>query len=370
MTTISADGMDVEIQEDAWRLVPAGEELLSGTPVFWVMRGSGVMEYTPGFGAEHRLPGTVLSLEYVRAVVIGYDEKARRWRLGFHLARRATDKPRWLELVSWPQGNNELYAAAAHQAGRALSERVGCPLKIFGAKKLPRTTAAQPARSGVTGPLMPHAREDIGPQRVKLWAQGIELPVQYPGMWLGTGRNGVTLRLAKDVAPRQPGGEAPAFNQCIFDTERRTIRLVPPTGLLGVFMGGAQGRVIPMDTVYNVELRHTITQTHHSKPDKDGLMTEVTYTHHTWGVYLTLPEESLLMVQTEHTSSSEFSRRRISTSDKFAVDPQANIEFLRRYQEEQEACEAAETFARAVALVVASTLGVRLVKTEVGGGDL
>ena len=367
MTTISADGMDIEIQEDSWRLVPAADGLLSGTPVFWVMRGAEIMEYTPAFGAERRLPGTVLSLEYVRAVVIGYDEKARRWRLGFHLARRATDKPRWLELICWPEGHNELYAAAAHQAGRALSERAGCPLKIFGAKKLPRATARQSARSGVTGPLTPHAREDIGPQRVKLWAQGIELPVQYPGMWLGAGRNGVTLRLAKDAAPRQAGEETPAFNQCIFDTERRTIRLVPPTGLLGVFMGGAQGRVIPMDTVYNVELRHTIQQTHHSEPDKDGLMTEVTDTHRTWGVYLTLPEESLLLAQTEHTTSSEFSRRRISTGDKFSVDSQANIEFLRQYQAEQEACEAAETFARAVALVVASTLSVRLVKTEVGG---
>ncbi len=367
MTTISADGVDIEIQEDSWRLVPAAEELLSGTPVFWVMRGSGVMEYTPGFGAERRLPGTVLSLEYVRAVVIGYDEKKRRWRLGFHLARRATDKPRWLELVRWPVGNNELYAAAAQQAGRALSECVGCPLKIFGAKKLPRPTAQQATRSGVTGPLTPHAREDIGPQRVKLWAQGIDLPVQYPGMWLGEGRGGVTLRLAKDVAPRRSGEEAPAFNQCVFDPERRTIRLVPPTGLLGIFMGGAQGRVIPMDSVYNVELRHTIQQSHASKPDNDGLMTEITYTHHTWGVYLTLPEESLLLAQTEHTTSSEFSRRRISTTDKFSVDSQANIEFLRQYQANQEAAEAAETFARAVALVVASTLGVRLVKTEVGG---
>ncbi len=367
MTTISADGMDIEIQENTWRLIPADETSLSGTPVFWVMRGSGVMEYTPAFGAEHRLPGTVLSLEYVRAVVIGYDEKARRWRLGFHLARRATDKPRWLELVRWPRGNNTLYATAAHQAGRALSEYVGCPLKIFGAKKLPRPTAPQKARSGVTGPLMPHAREDIGPQRVKLWAQGIELPVQYPGMWLGEGRNGVTLRLAKDVAPRRSGEETPAFNQCIFDPKRRTIRLVPPTGLLGVFMGGAQGREIPMEEVYNVELRHTVEQTHASEPDQDGMMTEITYTHHTWGVYLTLPEESLLLAQTEHTTSSEFSRRRIETTDKFAIDPQANIEFLRQYQANQEAAEAAETFARAVALVVASTLGVRLVKTEVGG---
>ncbi len=366
MTTISADGVDIEIQEDTWRLVPAGEELLSGTPAFWVMRGSVVMEYTPGFAAERRLPGTVLSLEYVRAVVIGYEEKAQRWRLGFHLSRRAIDKPRWLELVRWPKGNNTLYAEAAHQAGRALAEYIGCPLKIFGAKKLPRATAPQSTRSGVTGPLMPHAREDIGPQRVKLWAQGIDLPVQYPGMWLGEGRGGVMLRLAKDVAPRRKGEETPAFNQCIFDPQQRTIRLVPPTGLLGVFMSGAHGRAIPMDAVYNVELRHTIQQTHSSEPDKEGLLTEITHTHHTWEVYLTLPEESLLLAQTEHMTSSEFSRRRLSTTDKFSVDSQANIEFLRQYQADQEACEAAETFARAVALIVASTLGVRLVKTEVG----
>jgi len=62
-----------------------------------------------------------------------------------------------------------------------LAEHLGCPLKIFGAKKLPQPAPADLSRSGVTGPLVPHKREDIGPQRVKLFAQSVKLasPVSW-----------------------------------------------------------------------------------------------------------------------------------------------------------------------------------------------
>jgi hypothetical protein len=97
-------------------LIPTGDRL-STRPDFQVVRGGGVMEYTPGFAQAHKLPGTVLSVEYVQAVVIGYDEKSRCWLLGFHIARNVEDKSRWLELVRWPSGDNLLYAAAAQSRG-------------------------------------------------------------------------------------------------------------------------------------------------------------------------------------------------------------------------------------------------------------
>lgn len=369
MTIISAENVEIVIQDGAWRLIPTTHEL-SNTPIFWVLRGGGVMEYTPAFAQEHRLPGTVLSVEYVRAVVIGYEKKTRRWRLGFHVSRSPQDKPRWLEIVQWPAGDNEMHAAAAQRAGRELAEHIGCPLKIFGAKKQHRPPAEPSQRSGYTGPLMPHKREDIGPQRVRLFATSVKLPVQYPGIWLGEGRNGLALRLAKDTAPRQPGSESPAFNQCLIDMEQHAIRLVPPTGLLGVFLGGASGREIATTDVQNVELRHEIARQYETTPDKDpDLVTEVTNIHYTWGVYLTLPDESLLLAQTEHTTSSELSRKRATVGDKFSVDTKAGIEYFRQHQEDQEAYEQAETFARTVAVVIASTLGVRLVKTEIGADD-
>jgi hypothetical protein len=367
MTTIQAENFEITIHDGSWRLIPTGDTL-SREPVFQVTRGGGVMEYTPAFGETHKLPGTVLSVEYIRAVVIGYEDRTRRWLLGFHIARDESDKARWLELVQWPSGDNELYAYAAQQAGRELAEHLGCPLKIFGAKKLPPQQAADSARSGVTGPLVPHKREDIGPQRVKLFAQSAKLPVQYPGIWLGRAKTGVVLRLAKDVAFAKSGGVAPSFNQCVIDPEEGVVRLVPPTGLLGTFFGSQPGRVIKTSDVRNVELRHTVARTFVPQTEAEDLITEVTYTTYTWDVYLTLPDESLLLAQTTHATSSELLRKRATVGNKFSVDTKAGIEYLRQHQADQEAYEAAETFARTVGIVIASTLGVRLVQTEVEEG--
>jgi len=364
MTTISAQDVEIVIEDGIWQLLPGGD-VLSPRPLFQVAHGAGVLEYTPDFGEAHNLPGTVLSIEYIRAAVIGYDEKSRSWLLGFHVARSADDKARWLELVRWPPGDNTLYGSAAQQAGRQLAEHLGCPLKIFGAKKPSQKPADSPARSGATGPLVPHKREDIGPQRVKLFAQSVKLPVQYPGIWLGHARSGVTLRLAKDMVSSKRGSVAPSFNQCMIDPEQRKIRMVPPTGLLGAFFGGQQAREIDTVDVRNVELRLTISYDYVSEKDSGNMVTEVTYTTYTWGVYLTLPDESLLLAQTDHATSSELSRKRAMVGNKFSIDSKAGIEYLRQHQADQEAYEAAETFARTVAIVIASTLGTHLVKTQV-----
>jgi hypothetical protein len=73
----------------------------------------------------------------------------------------------------------------------------------------------------------------------------------------------------------------------------------------------------------------------------------------------------VLLAQTTHSTSSELSRKRATVGNKFSVDSQAGIEYLRQHQEDQEAYENAETFARTVSIVIASALGVRLVKTQV-----
>ncbi len=370
MTTIQADEVEISIQDGTWRIIPTGDDVLTTGPVFYVTRGGGILEYSPAFADARKLPGTVLSVEYVRAAVIGYEEITRRWLLGLHIARQDADKARWLELVRWPPGDNELYARAAQQAARELAEHIGCPLKIFGAKKIPQPqSTTDPSRSGVTGPLVPHKREDIGPQRVKLFAQSAKLPVQYPGLWLGRGKgNSIVLRLDKDAASAKAGGVAPSFNQCVIDPDERIIRLVPPTGLLGTFFGAPQGRVIKTGDVRNVELRYIITRRFVPQPEGKGVVTEVTITNYTWDVYLTLPDESLLLAQTAHSTSSELSRKRATVGNKFAVDTKAGIEYLRQHQADQEAYEAAETFARTVGIVIASTLGVRLVQTEIEEG--
>jgi len=365
MTVIQAEDVEIEIRDGNWRVYPSGSDMPAHEPLFKVTRGSGIMEYLSEFADARGLPGTVLSIEYVRAVVLGYENKSQRWLLGLHIAREEKDKPRWLELVRWPPGNNAIYAEAAQQVARPLAEYIGCPLKIFGAKKLPPARPPGMARSGITGPLSPHKREDIGPQRVRLFAQSVTLPVQYPGIWLGKGKGGVILRLAKDLTAQKRGTVAPSFNQCVIDPDHGTIRLQPPTGLLGGFFGGQQGREIRTDEVHNVEVRLTITHEHTTQPEGDNLATEVTHIHYLWEVYLTLADESLLLMQTTHATSSELSRKRATVGDKFSINSKAGIEYLRQHREDQDAYEAAETFARTAAIVIASTLGVHVVKTQV-----
>lgn len=368
MATIPADGVEIVTHEGFFQLLPGNVDLLTRRPLFEAAHGAGVMQYSAEFGKAHHLPGTVLSVEFIQAVVIGCDEKSQRWLLGFNVRQQREDDPEWLELARWPFSANEQHARAAQHAGRHLAETLGCPLRIFGAKKLPATDPARQGH-GVTGPLTPHQREDFTPERVRVYAQSVRFPVQYPGMWLGQTKEGVTLRQAKD-SEKARHGVSPAYNQCVINKGAGVIRLIPPTGLLGAFFGGQQGRSIPTGDVRNVELRLTIGRESSSRQDGEDLITEVTHTTYTWGVYLTLSDESLLLAHTAHATSSELTRQRAMAGDKFAVDTRSTMEYLRQHQEDQGAYEAAETFARTVAVVVANTLGTRVVKTQVDSDDL
>lgn len=359
--TIPAEANEIAIFDGRWQIIPLNDRL-TVHPDFEVLRGAGVMNYTAEFGKAHNLPGTVLSVELVQAVIIGYEKASRRWLLGFHIARRVEDKPRWLEILRWPPGDNLQYGALAQQAGRTLAEHVGCPLKIFGAQKLPHTQPLS-ARSGITGPLEPHQRTDIPHSEVQHLTRSIALPLEYPGMWLGQSRGGITLRLDKSALDRK-ADETPAYTQCIINADDGKIRLQPPTGLLGSFFGGGS-RDIRANDVRNVERRETLTRQFEPREGKDGLVTEITYTTHNWGIYLTLKTESILLAQTSHTTSSELSQQRAMAGNKFAVDTKAGVEYLRQHQEDQQAHDRARNWAEAAALVIANTLKTHLVKTTV-----
>ena len=361
--TIPANGAEVTIFDGRWQIVPINDRLTI-QPDFEAQRGSGVVHYTPEFAANHKLPGTVLSVEVIQAVIIGYETKTRRWLLGFHIARRPSDQARWLEVLDWPPGDNLEYAALAQQAGRELAEHVGCPLKIFGAKKLPNTQPLASARSGVTGPLEPHNRQDIPLADVRQLARSITLPLEHPHMWLGKAREGISLQLSREATARSKSGEAPGFNQCLINASEGKIRLQPPTGLLGSFFGGG-ARIIPFGDVRNVELRDKITREFEPRQGTDGMITEIIFTTHTWGLYLTLNDESTLLAQTMHTTSSELSRQRAMAGDKFSVNATAGVEYLRQHQEDQKAYDAAHDWAEAAALVLCNALNVHLVKTVV-----
>jgi len=364
MVSILADEVEVNVEEGKWRLYNLqGSNSLS--PFFQTARGSRLLNYVARFAEARGLPGTVLSADFVRSVIVGFDEKRRRWLLGIQVMMENDEKPRFVELVRWPEGEDDQYGVDSHKAGRVLAEYLGWPLRLFGVKKATLAQAAGTPHRGPTGPLEPHRRADLDPQRVRTRADQIKLPISMEGIWIGTVRNGVALRLPKDV--EQANGEAPAFNQCVIDRDSQTVRLLPPTGLLGSFLG-TQGRVIKFQDIRNVELRQSIIQESSIRKDSDGFDVDVTNTRELFAVYLTLPEETVLLVQLRHQATSELARHRAKTRTLIDgdYDAEREIAYLRQHQLDQEHRDAVAEFTEAAALVIAAALSRPLAKTVVG----
>ena len=106
MATLFADGVEISIEDGHWRLYNT-EGANSLSPFFDALRGTGLINYVVGFGASRGLPGNVLATDYVKAIVVGFDERQRRWTLGLHIQQQPAEKPRFVELVHWPDGDSE-----------------------------------------------------------------------------------------------------------------------------------------------------------------------------------------------------------------------------------------------------------------------
>lgn len=361
MPTIPAQDMDIEINDGVWRLYPKSDRLKPSV-LFETIQGSGLLNYKSAFGDAIGLPGNRLSTAYVRAVVVGYEPKSLRWLLGLHIVNAPEEKPRWVSLVRWEQAPNHKYANEAQQAGRALAEFIGCPLKIFGVKKIPT------ARS--TGPLEQHERQDIDVDKVAARAQNVTLPIEYEGLWLGDSRSkGLTLRVPKLAAASQAGQIAPAYQLCEVDPAKELIKLVPPTGLLGGFFGGPRGREVAFKQVRNIEARHMVETTSDTRKDEENnMLVEVSTTTHSWRVYLTLRDENILLAITQHTTSSDLNRRRTEAAmtSTGIIDYQANVSHFRRLEEDQRQMRLAEFWAESAAYVLAATMQRPVVLTKVG----
>src|SRR5256885_1188314 len=117
MVNILTEDVEINIEDEKWRLYNL-QGANSLTPFFYTVRGTRLLYYTTKFGEVRGMPGTVLSADYVQAVVAGFDEKSKRWLLGIQLMMDTEAKARFAELVRWPQGENEQYATEAHKAGR------------------------------------------------------------------------------------------------------------------------------------------------------------------------------------------------------------------------------------------------------------
>ncbi len=364
MVSIMADQVEVNIEDGKWRLYNLqGSNSLS--PFFQTVRGSRLLNYVPRFAEARGLPGTVVSGDFVRSVIVGFDEKRSRWLLGIQVMMENDEKPRFVELVRWPEGDDEQFGADSHRAGRVLAEYVGCPLKLFGVKKATLAQAARTPQRGPTGPLEPHRRSDLDPQRVRSRADQVRLPISMEGIWIGASRNGLILRLPKDT--EQVEGEAPAFNQCVIDRDGQAVRLVPPTGLLGSFLG-PQGRIIRFQDIRNVELRHSIIQESSIRKDADGLDVDVTHTRDLFGIYLTLAQETVLLAQLRHQATNELARYRAKTKTLIDgdYDAEKEIAYLRQHQLDQQHRDAVAEFIESAALVIAAAMTRSLAQTVVG----
>lgn len=355
MTSIRSSNMEIEVSEHTWRLY----DFYALSPQFEVVRGGGVLRYTAKFGEEQGLPGTQLSAQYIRAVVVGFDSNTQFWRLGLHVSEFPGQQPSWVELTHWDAENASQATPDVQKAGRILAEFIGVPLKLFGVKKAPSEHK--------TGPLTPHRRRDVSAQSVKAMAQNIRLPLEYPGMWLGAGRQGVILRLDKRFLGDKAGEVAPAYQMCEVDMDKQVVKLLPPTGLLGTFFS-TPGRQIPFDEIRNVEYRYSILETSKmQKSGEDELMTEILTRHHIWEVYLTLEGETLLLARTTHVADSELDRRRVQdvAGTKFDTNYGAAVDHYRQYEQDQREMNEAQQWSKAVAMVVASDIGVKLVEIGV-----
>lgn len=363
MKTFSADGIDIRIESGAWQIIDSIDSVLP--LVHYEMKyGSGVMQYTGSYAAASGLPGTQLSTSHVQAVVVGFQAQESRWLLGLHVSPDFESKPKWMQLVAWQRSPNTRHATEAQESGRILAEYIGCPLKIFGVKKMPT--------SRDTGPLERHTRNDIDAETVSIRAARMTYPGTHRDMKFEDGRaGGYHIRIGRDAI--SDAREAPAYHHIEIDPRKAAIKLIPPTGLLGGLFTGPRGREIGFKQIRNVELRHVIiydskvVKSDDSIDSRQGLMTEELTAHNEWRIYLTVPNESILLASTIHNSDSELSRQRAQAkSQTNKLDFHDNVDYYRRLTEEQEAIDAAKTWSERAAYLIASAIGCRLVETQVG----
>jgi hypothetical protein len=361
------DNAEITIKDGIWKIFnTTGKHTLSS--FFTVVRGNGVVNYNPSFGEARQLPGDVLSVDYIESVVVGYDQNRQRWVLGLQVALKADEKARFVGLAQWPAGDNPTYAVEGQTAGRALAEYMGRPLKLFGVKKLP---TADP-RKTITGPLEDHKRYDIDLATVMFKARKITIPLTLGDFSLMRAKNIITLRNPKEATANKSSDEAPAYTLVTFDLDAKQVKLVPPTGLLGSFFGPG-GRAIKFDQIRNVEHRRVISYDQSTEETPDGSMIDMSRRRYHFSVHLTLKDETVMLLRFEHIIDP-----RLTTSTLRAVqigigagahEIEDEMRRLKQFERESGSIDQKAETAENVAIILAASLGVPMVKTSVGDLD-
>ncbi len=362
MANLFADGVEINIEEGKWRLYNT-EGANSLSPFFYVIRGTGLLNYVSRFGESRGLPGDVLAADYVQAVVVGFDDKIKRWRLGVQVLLKEGEKPRFVELVHWPQGDDEQYATESHRSGHVLADYLECPLKLYNVKNGNNAQGEGRTPKRTTGPLSAQ-QVDLDLHRVKLRAERIQLPITQDGLWIGSARNGISMRIPRSADSGVPGEEAPVYNQCIINKDTQTVRLMPPS-LLGGILGPA-GRTIKFEAIRHVELRHAVIQKPSMMKDEDRLAVDLTQNSHVYTIYLTLGNEAVLLAQLQHTPKAEMAPQRVKA--KTLVDNDYNVEqqmaYLRQQQQEQQQHDKISEFMDSASFVIAAAVNRPLIKID------
>ncbi|MFN8420840.1 MAG: hypothetical protein U0528_16595 [Anaerolineae bacterium] len=371
MAEFITDNVEITIKDGFWKAFNmTGKHTLS--PFFTAVRGQGVINYTVAFGEQRDLPGNVLGVEFIPSVVVGFDENRRRWILGIQVLMKGDEKPRFVGLAQWPEGDNPQFGIDGQTAGRALAEYIGKPLKLFGVKKV--MPAFDPRRT-VTGPAVSHKRQDIEASTVQFRANQIKLPVGTGDIGLERLKNNNTLVLRNPKQTKEnakPGEEAPAYVQVQFDVDARVIKLVPPTGLLGAFFGPG-GRQVKFSQVRNVEMRHIMNYEPASERDVDGTMIDVSRLHHEFSVYLTIQDESMLLTKMEHVvdpKTSSITMRAVTPNVELGPrEVEEQVRRLKQLERDAGSIENKTEVAEAITLTIAAAIGCPVVKTTVGELD-
>ncbi len=371
---IHADRMVVRITKTRWQLYRTEDDpgAYGTIPLFEATRGGNLMTYDDQYGQHVRLPGTQCSVDYVQAVLVGYHEERRRWYLGLHMLSYdhirqdvSDDKPEFKRLMRWPEGPSHIAADEVRLAAHSLAMMLSTPLKVFGAKKLPAETD-DPLRSGVTGPLQPHLRQRLEHDEVRKIVVEFELPIQGEGFTLKDSNNGITLHLPKRSG--QSGQEAPVFNLVDFNKKTGIIALIPPTGLLGAFMK-TRGQEYSFQQVKNVEHRYIRQEVTQSIRADDGnyQVENLTYLH-SWGVYLTLQDRSLLLLKNAYQQSPTLLHSRLSTLEggKRDTNSAEGFRYFNEHMAEQNHIDDYRQTTEQAAYRLANIIGCPLVLTEVG----
>lgn len=358
-TTINTDEFVLQVDPHTWKIFSQEEHTVF--PLFTATRGDTVVYYSAWFGEKMGFPGDRLAIDYIRAVMVGYHAESQKWILGLHVSQTENAKPIFRKLVDWsdPERMTDIRYAA-----RKLASLLVCPLKIFGEKKLP-AESNDPMRSGMTGPLQPHLRTRVDKDDIRRLVRGIKLPIKGDNFEVNVGKNGVVVRLDKQLA----GGDedVPVFNMVEFNVDKNIVRLIPPTGLLSMFIGSG-AKNIPFKNIFNAEFRYYKVDIGETVPSADKkMMEERLSVRHVWGLFLTMQGESLLLLKSSFAQSPDLLQTRAETVgriNKLETNSIEGITYFRRTLEEQNLIEQRQNVMEQASYIIAHAVGCAVVKTQ------